>query len=76
MFKFLCFISYVILKDNASLYIGMGLITQVSIKVILFTAYTLANEGYDVWLGNFRGNIYSKRHESLHPKEFDFWDWS
>ncbi|XP_025265046.1 lipase 3 [Camponotus floridanus] len=39
-------------------------------------AYLLADEGYDVWLGNFRGNTYSKAHISLTPSDYEFWDFS
>ncbi|XP_025265060.1 lipase 3-like [Camponotus floridanus] len=38
--------------------------------------YLLANQGYDVWLGNFRGTTYSKAHISLSPSNSAFWDFS
>eukprot|EP01084_Bolivina_argentea_P061763 112906_1 len=39
-------------------------------------AYILADNGYDVWLGNNRGNTYSKRHQYLHTNTAEFWDFS
>ena len=39
-------------------------------------AYLLANEGYDVWLGNARGNKHSRKHETLDPSTHQFWDFS
>lgn len=39
-------------------------------------AYLLADAGYDVWLGNARGNKYSRRHASKHPAQNDFWQFS
>ncbi|XP_075163474.1 lipase 3-like isoform X2 [Haematobia irritans] len=38
--------------------------------------FMLANAGYDVWLANARGNIYSQNHVSLDPTSGQFWDFS
>ena len=39
--------------------------------------FKLARAGFDVWLGNNRGNYYSKRHVRYSPDEKKFWefDW-
>ncbi|KAJ3121864.1 cholesterol esterase [Nowakowskiella sp. JEL0407] len=39
-------------------------------------AFVLADAGYDVWLGNTRGNKYSSKHVHLKPSKEDFWDFS
>ncbi|KAI9355127.1 Alpha/Beta hydrolase protein, partial [Zopfochytrium polystomum] len=39
-------------------------------------AYVLAAAGYDVWLGNTRGNKYSCKHKSLKSTQEAFWDFS
>lgn len=39
-------------------------------------AYILSEAGYDVWLGNFRGNTYCRAHVSLSTKDPDFWNFT
>lgn len=38
-------------------------------------AFILANQGYDVWLGNFRGTHYSMDNKYFTSRQYGFWDW-
>ncbi|KAB0799463.1 hypothetical protein PPYR_07343 [Photinus pyralis] len=37
---------------------------------------TLANEGYDVWIGNFRGTSYSNKHAILKSEDIQYWNFN
>ncbi|XP_017786629.1 PREDICTED: lipase 1-like [Nicrophorus vespilloides] len=55
----------------------------ITISCICFTnsgnhsiAFLLHQAGYDVWLGNYRGNRYSSKHVKLKTNDIAFWDFS
>jgi len=40
-------------------------------------AYIMADAGYDVWLSNMRGNIYSNKHQTFDSeKDPEYWKFS
>jgi len=38
--------------------------------------YILADQGYDVWLGNVRGTLFGRKHVTLSAKDSKFWTYS
>ncbi|RNA38290.1 lysosomal acid lipase cholesteryl ester hydrolase-like [Brachionus plicatilis] len=57
-----------------------GLLDASSAWVINFPeqslGFILSDAGYDVWLGNMRGNKYGLRHKHLKSNQSEFWDFS
>lgn len=42
----------------------------------VISAYLLSDNGYDVWLGNSRGNDHSLQHKTFSPNSKQFWNFS
>lgn len=66
-------------KRLGVVYLHHGLLMNSEIWVANYDAsqsiaLQLANEGYEVWLGNNRGNKYSKKHISRNPLSHEFWN--
>lgn len=41
-----------------------------------FLAFILADAGYDVWLGNFRGTMYARNHKIFNDTTEEFWNFT
>lgn len=66
-------------KPVVLLYHGLTLTSEVWISNIVEQrnlALYLVERGYDVWMGNARGNKYSQSHLTKNPKNDDFWEFS
>lgn len=45
-------------------------------EIHFFEGPFFQNLGYDVWIGNARGNIFSRNHTTLDPNDAKFWQFS
>lgn len=43
---------------------------------MIISAYVLYENGFDVWLGNSRGNSHGRTHVYLTDQDHEFWDFS
>ena len=61
-------------------YLQHGLIDSSDTFIINYEdkamGFVLANRGYDVWLGNVRGNKHSLEHVKFSRKDKEFWNFS
>lgn len=70
-----------LISKNKVVYFHHGLLMNSEIWICNLDSenclpFILADLGYDVWLGNNRGNKYSKKHVTMAPNSKDFWDFS
>lgn len=42
----------------------------------MILGYFFHKRGYDIWIGNARGNYYSRNHTKLNPDDEQFWKFS
>lgn len=66
--------------DRPAVFLQHGLLCSSADWLVLgperALAFLLADAGYDVWLGNARGNTHSRKHLTMSPESKEFWSFS
>ncbi|XP_075726282.1 lipase 3 isoform X2 [Rhipicephalus microplus] len=66
--------------ERGPVFVMTGLLADSASMVLDFPkqslGYVLADNGYDVWLGNVRGTTYGKKHKKWDVKSKKFWNFS
>ncbi|KAF5294556.1 hypothetical protein FQR65_LT10748 [Abscondita terminalis] len=66
------------ISKNQTVFLQHGLFVNCACFLLMGNqslAFMLADAGYDVWLGNFRGTLFST-HASLSESDYEYWDFS
>lgn len=71
---------YDVKQEKKVVFLQHGLLSSACDWVLNFPnqslAFILADQGYDVWLGNIRGNTYARRNIYYPPQTSKFWNFS
>ncbi|GMM47724.1 sterol esterase [Pichia kluyveri] len=68
-------------SNNRAVYFQHGLLMTSDVWCVMFNKddnlpFRLCELGFDVFLGNNRGNKYSNKHEKYNPNDVEFWNFS
>lgn len=65
-------------KQKSVMFLQHGMVTNSGNFIAMLNeslAFTLAHNGYDVWMGNYRGNQYSNKHINMTVYDHKYWDY-
>ncbi|KAJ8978312.1 hypothetical protein NQ317_008184, partial [Molorchus minor] len=70
------FLQHGLLGSSADWIINGNNFARYVYRLLQILSFLLADKGYDVWLGNARGNTYSKAHISIPVESAKYWNFS
>lgn len=67
-----------LIKNKPAVLLMHGLLTSsyCFLEKKNFLGYVLADNGFDVWIGNARGTVYSRKHVNLTENNKEYWNFS